>query len=266
MDIIEYRKKIGIKYNKEQKFEKLRSLIFNIIDGVYRKYKYTNWNTLNNIGRLYYDTICVENADGYYSDIKDYLKNQNSNNRFIYYSSIFFTILHLIIPAEYQLQIKQMKTIIEINEINYYIEENDNWTYFFEKSNKEMDEKLIIEPLEWLHKYPNIRKLAIETLNDYYNPKNTSNIVDEFRKLLEQFMQAYFKSNKILKSFISDYGNKLKLAGVSTEIASEFEKIVNLYDMYNNNHAKHHKDAKDYDVEYIMYETFNIIRLLLQIE
>ena len=273
MKYIDYLKKLGIDLDDEEKNEKFRNFILvqlnefdHWVSGVMEKA----------ITTRFFKENCIYSSTFYMSDIISTFEAEKDFNKVLVYYSSFLNILKWCCDSlayntdsrVYDRTVSELENTIENNNLNYKIVKDSNNIYLLPIEIKEMTEKLIIEPLEWLDNYPRIREQAINAMQTYYNPKNetVSEIVDKFRKLLEQFMQTYFNSKAALKSLIGNYGNKLKEAGVSTEIASEFEKILNLYDMYNNNHAKHHKDAADYDVEYIMYETFNIIRLLLQIQ
>lgn len=273
MKYLEYLKKLGIELNNEEKNEKFRNFILVQLN------EFEDWvsgGVEKAITARFFKENCIYSSTFYMSDIISTFKEEEDFNKILVYYSSFLNILKWCVNSlRYNIDLRiyaeivsELENAIDKNMFNYRIVKDTNSIYLLPVEIKEMNEKLIIEPLEWLGNYPEIKKQAINAMQTYYNPKNetVAEVVDKFRKLLEQFMQTYFNSKAALKSLIGNYGNKLKEAGVSTEIASEFEKILNLYDMYNNNHAKHHKDAADYDVEYIMYETFNIIRLLLQIE
>lgn len=92
---------------------------------------------------------------------------------------------------------------------------------------------------------------------------NISNIADEFRKALESFFQEFFNSKKSLENYKSEYGKYLKDHGVPKEISNNFYIILNLYNTFINNYAKHHDRTSKNVLEYIMYQTGNIIRLLI---
>lgn len=270
MDILSYGKKIGIEFNNAEKMVKFKNLIYNQLDNIHEVYLYSDPALEHDVCKNYFNIMCIENNDYHYHEIKYLLKNIKDDNVFIYYASVFLSIYYIADKDKCNMLLTLIKTIMNINAINYYIEQKDDMICIFPKGNTELDDKLLIEPLEWLSKYPEVRGLAIQSMQSYYNPNDerVSEIVDKFRKVLEQFFKAYFNTDKSLENVLKDgmYGNKLENAGVSKEIANLLSKIVDVYAKYNNEHAKHDIDAKRYDVEYIMYETFNIIRLLLQIQ
>lgn len=272
MEYIEYLKKLGIETNDEMNRKKLKNFIIIQLREFYEKYQYTKIN--ETVAKQFFKENCIAiNMFHMLGVIQIFEMEEDIKKVLLYYSS-FLNIIRccvdiLYIESKvYDKMISEFDGILLKHKLQYKLLRDDDGVYLLPIIHTELDEKLIAEPMEWLEKYPTIRKQAIESLQIYYNSEDyeVADVVDRLRKLLEQFMQKYFNSKAALKTLISDYGNKLKVSGVSSEIASEFEKMLNLYDMYNNNHAKHHRDAGDYDVEYIMYETFNIIRLLLQIE
>lgn len=265
MNYSEYLSRMGKVFTDKDKIDKLKNFIYlqiNILDD------YIQYQDEKELCKLFYKRICETTSDYYFYNIANYIKREGDFSNLLILYSTFLTILK---NKDYKLFLyckNELFKTIEDYHFNINIIEDEDGCYIFPSGNKDMDEALILESFEWLNKYPNIRELAINSMKKYYsmNGEDISEIVDGFRKLLEQFMQKYFGVSSSLANMKSLYGNKLNESGVNTEVASEFEKILNLYDMYNNNHAKHHKDAKRNDVEYIMYETFNIIRLLLQIE
>ncbi len=123
------------------------------------------------------------------------------------------------------------------------------------------------QPLEWLSQYPSTRKLWIEALKLYADTKNSpTDIADKFRKSLEDFFQTYFGGSKTLENYKSDYGTKLKENGIPKEIVNNFETLLQAYTNFMNSYAKHHDKTERNILEYIMYQTGNIIRLLITLK
>ena len=65
------------------------------------------------------------------------------------------------------------------------------------------------------------------------------------------------------ENYIRKYGEYLNEKGVPKEISNELEKLLKMYTNYNNNYAKHEDKAEINVLEYIMYQTGNIIRLVI---
>ena len=148
-----------------------------------------------------------------------------------------------------------------------FFEDGDN-VFIFPKGAKELDDALVSEPLEWLSEYPQTRKEWIDALKDYSNltDDNASDVADKFRKALERFLQEFFGKTKSLENLKSEYGAYLKARGVPSEISNNFETLQKSYTDFMNNYAKHHNKTSRNVLEYIMYQTGNIIRLLITLK
>lgn len=148
------------------------------------------------------------------------------------------------------------------------MKEDGTGVFIFPKGAPELDEALVSAPLEWLNDYPESRKAWIKALNDYADQtdENASDIADKFRKALERFMQEFFGSEKSLENLLPEYGEYLKGHGVPAEISNDFKKLLNGYTDYINNYAKHHDRTSRKVLEYIMYETGNVMRLLITLK
>lgn len=90
-----------------------------------------------------------------------------------------------------------------------------------------------------------------------------SDIADLFRKALEAFFQEFFAGGKTLENYKSDYGSYLKARGVPSSIINNFEVLLQAYTNFMNDCAKHHDATSDKVLEYLMYQTGNIMRLLI---
>ena len=63
-----------------------------------------------------------------------------------------------------------------------------------------------------------------------------------------------------------DYETFLEKHGVPKELRDEFKSTVNCYCTFINQNAKHHDKTRRNVLEYIMYQTGNIIRLLITLK
>lgn len=152
--------------------------------------------------------------------------------------------------------------------LQYDLIEIDNQVFLFPKGAPELDNAVISQPLQWLEAYPKSRTVFCKALKEYSNQKqyDARTIADEFRKALECFFQEFFSSEKSLENLKSDYGTYLKDKGLPKEVANSIENLLDTYNKYMNNHVKHHDNADKRVLEYIMYQTGNIIRLLITLD
>lgn len=145
----------------------------------------------------------------------------------------------------------------------------ENGSYFvFPKGAEELDDALISEPLMWLQEYSNAHKAFVKALKAYSKTteEDASDVADLFRKALEAFFQEFFNSSKALENMKSEYGSYMKAKGFPSEISNNLETLLQSYTSFINGYAKHHDKTSKYMLEYVMYQTGNIIRLLITLE
>ena len=157
-----------------------------------------------------------------------------------------------------------------INDLNisYDIYADTDGYFIFPKGAKELDDLLVSEPLQWLEQYKLSHKAFIKALKEYssYNGENASDIADRLRKALETFFQEFFGGSKSLENYKTEYGNFLKEKSIPTELSGNFQTLLTAYTNFNNGYAKHHDKTTQKVLEYILYETGNIIRLLITLK
>ena len=147
---------------------------------------------------------------------------------------------------------------------------DEDGIFIFPKGAKELDDALVSEPLEWLNAYPKSRTAFTKALKAYSEatPDNASSVADKFRKTLETFFQEFFGGGRSLERYVSDhtYEQYLDKCGVPSDMRDEFKNTVNAYAKFINNNAKHHDKTELNVLEYLMYQTGNIIRLLITLK
>ena len=149
----------------------------------------------------------------------------------------------------------------------YEVYNDEDGVFLFPRGAKEMDDPLVSAPLEWLSAYPDARAAFVKALREYSDQTedNASDIADKFRKALETFMQEFFDTGKSLENCKALYGSYLKKQGVPSEVAGNLETLLQAYTNFMNSYAKH-KDRTQVNVlEYLLYQTGNIIRLLIML-
>lgn len=152
--------------------------------------------------------------------------------------------------------------------ISYDLVEDDDGFFVFPKGAEEMDTALVSQPLSWLSAYPKAHTAYVKALKEYSEatPDNASDIADKFRKTLETFLREFFGNSAPLEKNKVEYGRYLKSQGVPAEITGNMESLLQAYANFMNGYAKH-QDATSLNVlEYLMYQTGNIIRLLITLK
>ena len=270
MDWIDYRESLGIGFNDENKINYFMTKIFNILEDIqitmnYRVSSDEYYRFCNITGTpMRHGTWEAERFNAILFTLE---KHKAEFTDFIAYYIAFVNCQE---DNEYRdLSKNDFKNILcqmlTESHIPYDLLEDGENIFLFPKGAKELDDALVSDVLLWLKDYPLTRKAWIVALKDYSESDeyDASEIADKFRKALERFFQEFFNKKKSLENFKSEYGKYLSSKGVPTELINNFEKLLDLYTKFNNNYAKHQDETSSNVLEYIMYQTGSIMRLLI---
>lgn len=266
MHFLDYKKSLGIAIDDKSKIDLFFKKIFNSL------------NYLNSDGNMViedneYFNFCnacgveMDLYDDYYEDIISTLQDHtDSLEDFLPY---YIFLINCFEDIDYRQTFWNLICrLLREAQIPFEIREDEDGHFIFPRGAKELDDALVSENLEWMKEYPQSRIAFTKALKEYadQNEENASEIADKFRKALERFFQEFFESEKSLENYKSEYGDYLKKHGVPAELSNNFESILQAYTNYINNYAKHHDRTSLNVLEYIMYQTGNIIRLLITLE
>ena len=273
MKTIDYRKRLSLNFDNDEKIEMLQTRIYNMLfEFEEQKDKWGLQLEITTVVRDFSNEIgkmlpCEQkNLQVIYC----YIIIQDSITSLVFNFITFFNVLNKRYPNYTiieQLQLKFLQSLDSLN-IKYEKELDDDGIFIFPKGAEELDDALVSEPLDWMKDYPSAHGAFIKALKAYAEctENNASDVSDLFRKALESFFQEFFNSEKSLENMISNYGSYLKNKGIPKEISNNFEKLLNQYTDFMNNYAKHHDKTSVNVLEYIMYQTGNIIRLLITLK
>lgn len=270
MDWIDYRESLGVGFNDENKIRYFMTKIFNVLEDIRPSMGSQIGNDeyylfCNMTGTLMqHGTYSSERYDLILSTLE---KHSKGFNDFIAYYIAFINCQKDNAYKEWsKADFKNVicKMLTE-SHIPYDLIEDEGDIFLFPKGVKELDDALVSDVLLWLKDYPLTHKAWISALKEYseFDEHDASDIADKFRKALERFFQEFFDSDKSLENLKGEYGKFLSSKGVPAELKNNFEKLLEAYAKYNNNYAKHHDKVSSNILEYIMYQTGSIMRLLI---
>lgn len=269
MNYIDYRKKLGIGWDNEDNAKAFRVRFINLLNVLADEQKsYYD----EEVSRTEYLSFCnnaaIQYDDNYggqflYSVISD-LGRSDSFEEFLVRCVALINCFKDKRKSKYYAE--SIKRLLEDSYIKTEIICDEDGFFIFPQGAKELDAALVSDVLLWVKEYPKTYKKYCEALRRYADgAESPSVIADDFRKVLETFFQELFNTNKSLENIISDYGVFLKEKGLPSEISNDFVSTIKAYSHFNNNYAKHHDDTSILALEYIMYQTGNIIRLLVRL-
>lgn len=277
MDFIDYREKLGIGFDDLEKNVFFYTVLFNVLDAI----------VIDGIGTLSFNeyfsfcrttgtkinTSILENyqSTARFRDCIDVMREKKHNlTEFLAYYIFFVNSFKE--DEHYKWKGENFKNLLcnslEDAHIPYELLYEDDKCFIFPKGAKELDNALVSEPLEWLKDYPATHKAFVKALKDYSNvtENNASDVADLFRKTLETFFQEFFNSSKTLENLKPEYGTYMKSKGVPNEISNNLETLQQSYTNFMNGYAKHHDKTSINVLEYLLYQTGNIIRLLITLK
>ena len=274
MDFVDYREKLGIGFSDAEKQKIFIQRIKILMINNFSSFEFKKKDEINFCYELGIQTWIERQPDRFFFDepfgmnkVLYYLSEFRENfNHFLYALVVFVNIF----PSNSEIQKKLIKNIelaLKDSHIKYELIPDSEKVFIFPQGAKELDKALVSDTLDWLSAYPKTQKVFSDALKFYSeaSDSNASIVADNFRKSLETFLQEFFNSDKSLENLKSEYGNYLKQNGVPSEISNNLENLLNLYARFINNNAKHHDKTKKNVLEFIMYQTGNLIRLLITI-
>lgn len=276
MNYLDYRKRLGLSYSDKDKTERFYARINNFFLNVSDTSDY--FDSLVEQGFCNAIGVPMEKETELMAMLDDephglqrawiYLNKRKSN--FLDFLSCYVALINTYgkgRKTEREILKDTLLDALENCRIPYEIVKDDDGIFIFPKGATELDEALVSQTLEWLKEYPSAQTAWAKALKDYANATEdtASDVADKFRKALEAFFQEFFNGNKSLENYKADYGAYLKSQGVPKEISGNFETLLQSYTQFINNYAKHRDATSDKVLEYIMYQTGNIVRLLIML-
>ena len=270
MDWLDYREKLGIGFNDEEKEKYFFTKIFNILDDIKPKMQYevtdeeyfnfcNMTGTSMHHGNMYGDqyTYILEAIDRNSKNIKDFI-------------AYYIAFLNCYEDDSDELTKRFFKNLLckslDESHIPYELLE-DNGSYFvFPKGAEEFDDALVSEPLEWLEDYPNTHKTFVIALKQYSEGVYIRDVADNLRKALETFLQEFLGNTKNLESNKNEICKYLGDKGVDAGISGLFQPLINAYKNINDRIAKHNDAVDEKLLEFLLYQTGVLIRMVLSVK
>ncbi|MBR3416994.1 MAG: hypothetical protein IKH09_09900 [Clostridia bacterium] len=264
MNWIDYRKKLGIGFEDVEKAKCLSNRLSVLLDII----SSSNPDDEESICRKYFIDV-YEKPLRYYAwnEVKKSIERETETCAMLSKAIVLANCFYLFNHVEGGFYIESyIKQALDDLDLQYEIIRDNDGFFVFPKGAKELDEAIVSIPFEWLQNYPSARHAMTHALLEYSRSSNYSNVADLFRKALETFFQSFFKSKKTLENLKSDYGQFMKEHGIPKELSNTFETILQMYTNFINNNAKHADKTKKECLEFIMYQTGNIIRFMISLK
>ena len=271
MEWLDYREKLGLGFNDEEKANYFYAKILNILNYIEQK-------SPDAITEGEYIAFC--NMTGtlitrdflgafYLKEIIDILdEKRDSLNEFITYFIAFINSQSDNIEGRattkeaYKLfLIKALKE----SHIMYEVLEDEDGYFVFPAGDPMMDKNLVSDVLLWLDKYSGAKKTYVNALKQYADGIYTRDVADNLRKALETFLQEFLQNDKNLENNKGEICKYLAAQGVDSSIGGMYESIISTYKKINDKTVKHNDKLNARLLEFLLYQTGLLIRMVLRV-
>lgn len=271
MKSVDYRKKLGLGFNDESKIEMLKTHIFNLL---------TEFDETKEDWELEIDIKKI--TRNFSDEIGILIPSEYKNLQIIYYiicsqkdisSCVYFFVTFLnTLKHEYNdyVIIETLETrflsALDNMKISYDKSVDTDGIFIFPKGAEELDSALVSEPLEWLKDYPQSKKTYVIALKQYSDGIYIRDVADNLRKTLEAFFQEFLGNKKNLANNINEVFKFLGTHNAEPELAGSIKDLLSKYDSLNNKIAKHNDKVDARYLEFLLYQTGIIIRMLITVK
>lgn len=275
MDWIDYREKLGIGFDDEEKTKLFYNRMSNLFDVLisdtdafvtvveYHDFCMDTGTRLNlNILEHYQDyerfKACVHIIQKHETVFTDYLA----------YFVWFINSLSDDKERTWNRQAFKKMLLYHLKEahIQFELLEDDNKVFVFPKGAVELDNALVSEPLEWLKDYPLAHKTFVIALKQYSDGIYIRDVADNLRKALEAFLQEFLGNEKNLETNKNEICRYLGEQEVDPGITGLFQPLINAYKNINDKIAKHNDAVDAKLLEFLLYQTGVLIRMVLSVK
>lgn len=275
MDWIDYREKLGIGFDDEDKTKLFYNRMSNLFDVLisdtdafvtvveYHDFCMDTGTRLNlNILEHYQDyerfKACVHIIQKHETVFTDYLA----------YFVWFINSLSDDKERTWNRQAFKKMLLYHLREahIQFELLEDDNKVFVFPKGAVELDNALVSEPLEWLKDYPLAHKTFVIALKQYSDGIYIRDVADNLRKALEAFLQEFLNNTKNLETNKNEICRYLGEQEVDAGISGLFQPLINAYKNINDKIAKHNDAVDAKLLEFLLYQTGVLIRMVLSVK
>ena len=269
MKWIDYREKLGIGFNDEEKKQMFSSKISNRLLGTFQKIN-TKKELVERFERIVTDYyIEIGEAVPLHISVFHFISNISRSGTIVEMVCKYVAFLNILKKSNLEagyLKFRDLleKSLLELN-IAYDIYEDDDGIFIFPKGAKELDNALVSEPLEWLIDFPNTRKTYIIALKQYSDGIYIRDVADNLRKAFETFLQEFLKNTKNLETNKNSICKYLWEQGVDAGITGLLKPLLDSYKNINDRTAKHNDAVEQKLLEFLLYQTGVFIRMIISV-
>lgn len=276
MDFLDYRKKLNIAFDDENLVQYFMIKIFNVLEIASEAMHsgcldYEEYFSFCNMTGTEIDLRCsnsYNNADRFRSCI-NILQNHRSNlEDFLSYYMSLTNSVKVEKSGGWKREnfVNLIQNMLTESHLPYEVLHVEDNYFIFPKGAKELDDALVSEPLFWLKAYPVACRTYTTALKQYADGIYIRDVADNLRKALETFLQEFLGNAKNLESNKNEICKYLGQQGVDSGISGLFQPLINAYKNINDRIAKHNDHVDEKLLEFLLYQTGVLIRMVLSVK
>lgn len=276
MDYLDYREKLGVGFCDDEKFKYFKNKLFNILcdvddipdSGCLDLDEYFDFCNLTGTELDHRLKSAYSSRDRMRHCISVLEKHTSYLTEFLPYCMAFINSVKTEKDGYWKRKkfVEVTTNMMEQSHIPYeLLEENDEY-FIFPKGAPELDAALVSEPLEWLKDYPVAHKTYVTALKQYSDGIYIRDVADNLRKALEAFLQEFLGNEKNLETNKNEICKYLGEQGIDAGIAGLFQPLINAYKSINDRIAKHNDAVDAKMLEFLVYQTGVLIRMVLEVK
>ena len=264
MKYVDYREKLGLGFNDADKTKMLFNKIIEFLKKANNDYSLQDALFGNEDVEYFFLQMVGENTC--YNDYRDIMNSFAKETSIAGIISKFIVLVNLSTTEGRKFLIDLLKQYLESLNIAYELIKDKDGYFVFPKGAKELDNALVSAPLEWLRDYPKARETYVIALKQYSEGIYIRDVADNLRKALETFLQEFLGNTKNLETNKNEICKYLGEQGVDSGVSGLFQPLINAYKNINDRIAKHN-DAVDKNLlEFLLYQTGVLIRMVIIIK
>lgn len=264
MKYVDYREKLGLGFNDADKTKMIFNKIIELLKKARNDYHLQEFLFGRDDIKYLFCQMVGENTC--YNDYRDIMISFDKETSIAGIISKFIVLVNLSTPEGSEFLVGLLKKYLESLNIAYELIKDEDGYFVFPKGAKELDNALVSAPLEWLSSYPKARETYIIALKQYSEGIYIRDVADNLRKALETFLQEFLGNTKNLETNKNEICKYLGEQGVDSGVSGLFQPLINAYKNINDRIAKHN-DAVDKNLlEFLLYQTGVLIRMVIIIK
>lgn len=267
-----FHKRWNIDLTEDQKWQDFKDRVLNAYAAHIGRHIFMRENAENEFFKLigrhlrtvrnYFEANIVFDETLMKSSAYNYLLDEADSKKFVFGVQVIFWMDTLDWNMTYDF-LEDIKEAVAISGVPLEIVDTNEDVLFYPAGAKLLDEKLVNDNLIWLGSHPNSYQLFKDALLAIGIKGKERYVVDNLRLSLELLLKAVLSNNKSLENQKSELGLFFKGKSTSTEISNLYMQVLDYFNKYQNDKAKHANIVRKDEVEFILYLTGNLMRFLL---